>query len=90
MQVFDQRQLHRLGVAYLPHHGGDLGQPGFARRTPAPLARDDLVATRGVGPHRNGLQHPVLPDGLGKLCQTFRCEMLAGLGFIGFNLRNGQ
>ena len=46
LQVFDQRHFQRVAVAELAHQHRNLVQLRLLRRTPAPLARDQLILPR--------------------------------------------
>src|SRR3990170_26961 len=60
-QVLDERELEALRVRGLPHERGDPVEPGQARRAPAALAGDELVA-RAQSAHDHRLDHARRPD----------------------------
>ena len=45
-EVLDERDLEALDVGGVPHDRGDPVEAGLARRSPAPLAGDQLIAGR--------------------------------------------
>jgi hypothetical protein len=64
--VFDQRRLHPRRLVLVAQERRDLGQPGLPGRAPATLARDQLIAAVGEGPHDHRLDHAGLGN---RLCQ---------------------
>ena len=85
--ITDELKAHGITDGILADLGcgtGDLTlmltQPGQACGTPAALARNDDVPRADLfGPHRNGLQKPVLGDAVGQLVQRVVVKPLAGL-----------
>ena len=79
LQVFNERQLHRLFVVGLDDDDGHLAEPRHARSAPSSLARDDLIVAGVQKPDSQRLDDAVLPDGIGKGSQLLLVEALARL-----------
>ena len=89
LEVFDEADLHDLPVVGLDDQGRNFQQARHPGGPPAAFTGDDLVIARGQAPHRQGLQNPVLTDGLGKFCQGFFVKMFSGLVQARFHLGDG-
>ena len=90
LEVLDHSQLHGLLVVRLDHHSGDLRQLRHPGGPPPPLSGDDLIVAGGELPHRQGLDDPVLPDGVRQLLQLLLIEALPGLGPAALDLGQGN
>ena len=90
LEVLDHGQLHGLLVVGLDDDRRDLVQSGHPGGPPAAFPGDDLIVPASQLTHRQGLDHAVLPDGLGQLLQLFLVEVFPGLVLIALDLRDGQ
>ena len=79
LEVLDEAQLHDLPVVGLDDDGGDLFQPRLPGGPPAALPGDDLIVSRGQPAHRQGLEQPMLTDGLRQVGQGFLVKVFSGL-----------
>ena len=79
LQVFNERQLHRLFVVGLDDDDGHLAEPRHARSAPSSFACDDLIVAGVQKPDGQRLNDAVLPDGVRQRSQLFLVEALARL-----------
>jgi hypothetical protein len=89
LDVLDQRDLERLGLAELAHDSGDLVEVCPLRGSPAPLAGDDLEAV-AVGADHDRLDDSALLDRGGELRQCGLVEGAPGLAGVRLNARSGD
>ena len=79
LEVLDQSEDELfVGLHVVAHDGGNRGQARNARSTPAPLARDQLIAV-DVPAHEQRLQHAMRADRVCELGQRLRVEARAHL-----------
>ena len=90
LQIFNQRQLHRLFVVGLNDHDRHIGKPGQPCRTPAAFARDDLIEPGRQPAYRQRLDNAVHPNGIRQGIQLFRVEGFARLKRIRFDFLQRQ
>ena len=83
LDVLHQGQLQHLLGRGLLDHGRHRRQPGQARRLPAPLAGDELVALRPLLGDDQRLDQAMLADRGGQLGQGLGVEGGAGLHWVG-------
>ena len=67
LQVFDERDLHRLLVGHFPDDDGDGGESDHAGCAPAPFTGNQLIGAIVHGPDQHGLKDAVGFDGLCQL-----------------------
>jgi hypothetical protein len=89
LDVLDEGDLEAIAGIDLEHDGGDRVQARAARRPPASLAHDQLVAIARA-PHHHRLQHPVHADRLGEGVEGARLEDATGLVGVGVDVGNGD
>ena len=73
--VLDQPEQERVAIGRVPNERRQRLQVRLARRPPAPLARDELVATRGAWTQDDRLDDPLRPDRLGERAQSPRARI---------------
>ena len=78
LKIFYERYFKNLQVGGMSDDYRDLRQPCFLGRPPAPFARDQFVASVGR-PHDEGLQDPVLPNGVDQFLQGIAPKFFPGL-----------
>ncbi len=85
LDVFDDHDLERIGVADIDRHDRHFVQPGDLRRAPAPLACDDLIPILHAAhrPHHDRLDHAVLLDRVGELAELGVGKIAARIARIG-------
>ena len=79
LDVLDERLDVRAVVVGVDDDRGDVLQAGAARRTPATLAGDDLIAVLAAAAHPDRLEHTVHADAAGQLLETARVDATARL-----------
>ena len=90
LQVFDQRDLHRLLLIHLPDDDRDLLQARHAAGAPTALACHQLIAAARQGAHQQRLQHAVLPDGIRQLVERLLREDFSRLVAVWLDLAQAQ
>ncbi len=78
LAVFDQHPLKRLFIGELHDPDGYLFERGKLCGPEAPCSSDDLV-TVAVGPHGDGLNHPLRPQTVGQLSKLDSSKVRRGL-----------
>ena len=87
LEVFDERDLARLGVVVFAHERRDLFEAGEFRGAPAAFAGDELVAVRGF-PHEDGLEDAVGRDARAELLERGLVEVRARLEAVLVNVEH--
>ena len=87
LEVLDDADLERRLVVELGDDGRDRLPLGHTRRTPAPLAGDELEL-RATGSDEDRLEHAVLADRVGELGQRLLVVGKPRLGRVRQNLRD--
>ena len=90
LQVFDERELHRLLVIGLDDDDRHVGKPREPRRAPAALAGDDLIKAGRQLADRQRLDDAVHADRLGERSELVRVEGFSGLQGIRLDLLQRQ
>ena len=78
LDIFEQRDLERVGIVQFPDDDGDFVQPRALRRAPATLTGDDLVIAT-VRPDQDRLEYPARRDRLGQFVERRVVEHAARL-----------
>ena len=92
LEVFDQRNLARLGVAVLAHDGRDFRESRELCRAQTALARDELIASLGIRqpPHEHGLEHAIRLDRGFEVFERRLVEIRARLVAVRADVRDGE
>ncbi len=83
LQIFDEGDLQGRMFARFAHDGGNSGQAGALRGTPAAFAGNQLEKSVVEGTNDDRLNDTVLPDRIGQLVQPIFIEILARLMLVG-------
>ena len=83
LDVLDDRQFERFGVADVEHDDRNFMQARALRRAPAPLAGDDLVVVGAARPHHDRLDDAALADRVGELRKLGIGKQFARIARIG-------
>src|SRR5207248_377680 len=85
-----QAEQKRVAVVGLADQRGQRREAGLARRTPAPLARDQLVAALEPRPQHDGLDDALHADRVGETHRGLVVEPLARLARIRVDVLDGD
>jgi hypothetical protein len=90
LQVLDERQCEGLARGGVAHHHRNLLEPGTLGSPPAPLTRNDRVATSIALPDQKRLQKTIPPDRLDELHERRFVEVASRLIGRGMHFLNGH